>query len=203
MMEMVEKSKMDHEHKSSERLTCNAVPRKVSKKDRLLILVLASFLSIALLRPFVSFQSMMRGYSYTELGENEKAIKHLKRSVFLYDRNDTAWSLLGYNLKRVGRIKESIAAYEKTLSLNKKDYQAATEYALILYHNEEYDRAIKILKESLEKKPELVGSWLLLGRCYEKSGRIEKAIKIYREIYIDIDPGNSVALQKLKSYNAL
>lgn len=196
-------TEMQHEHKGSEHLACHNGRRKVSKRDRLLILLLALILSLVFLRPFVSFQSMMRGYSYTELGENEKAIKHLKRSVYLYDKNDMSWSLLGYNLKRVGKIEESIEAYEKTLSLNKKDYQAATEYALILYHRQEYDRAIRILRASIDRKQELVGSWLLLARCYEKSGKIDEAVEVYREIYLKIDPGNHVALEKLKSYNAL
>lgn len=192
----------DHHHES-ETVSCSASIRKVSKRERLLILILSLTFALVFLRPFISFQSMMRGYSYTELGEPQKAIKHLKRAISLYEKNDQAWSLLAYNLNKLKRTDESIDAYKKALKLNPKDVQAATEFALILFYQNKYKSAAEILEKHLERKPEYVGSWLLLGRCYEKMNDKERAIKIYREIYKKIDPGNQVAKEKLETYNSL
>jgi Tfp pilus assembly protein PilF len=155
------------------------------------------------MRPFIAFQSFMRGYSYTELGEPLKAVKHLKRSLSLNDKNDQAWSLLGYNLKKLDQIEESKQAYKKALDLNPDDYQAALEFALIYFYENDFDQAIRILKKHLKKTQDQLGGWLILARCYEKAGQRKKAIETYRLIYHQIDPGNAVAKERLSQYNSL
>lgn len=195
--------KHHHEHEHKEHLACGVLERRISKTDRLIILMLSLVFSLIFLKPFISYQSLMRGYAYTELGEASKAVKHLKRSISLNNKNDQAWSLLAYNLQKLGEIKESIEAYKMALKLNPKDSQAAIEYALILYKEKKYAEAANILKNHLEKSSEFLGGWLLLAKCYEKTGDMKGAISIYRLIYEKIDPGNEIAKQKLGQYNNL
>jgi tetratricopeptide (TPR) repeat protein len=193
------KEEHDHNHGAS----CRHAPQRISKLDRLIMLFLAIILSAIFLRPLISYQSYMRGYSYTELGKPEQAIKHLKKSIMLNEKNDQAWSLLAYNLNKTGNKKESLKAYEKTLQLNPEDFQAAIEYALIEFNDKDYASARRILKKYLKKQADLVDGWLLLARTYEKTGDTTAAVKIYREIYEKIDPGNKVAEGKLREYNKL
>ncbi|MCX7832533.1 MAG: tetratricopeptide repeat protein [Actinobacteria bacterium] len=193
----------EHNHTHEHSASCSTDFQKTSKLDRLLILLLSIFFAVVFLRPFVSFQSLMRGYSYTELGEPKNAIKHLERSIKLDKKNEQAWSLLAYNLNKLGRTNESIKAYKTALILNPKDSQAAIEYAIILFFKKDYRDAIEVLSNHLPESSEVVSGWLLLARCYEKSGQTEKAIDIYLRIYKKIDPGNQVAKAKLESYNAL
>jgi|GEM_PF-1758051 len=196
----------DHKHgheKHEHSPTCFSKVSQVSKKDRLLILLLVILLAGIFLRPFLAFQSFMRGYSYTELNEPLKAVKHLKRSLYLNDKNDQAWSFLGYNLKKLNRIEESKQAYKKALELNPEDYQAAVEYALLYFYEKKYDKAAAVLEKYLKKSQEQLGGWLILARCYEKIGDRERAVKTYRLIYKEIDPDNAVAKEKLAYYNSL
>lgn len=188
-----------HEHSPA----CSAGVNRVSKKDRLLILLLTLFLAIIFMRPFLAFQSFMRGYSYTELNEPVKAVKHLKRSLYLNDKNDQAWSFLGYNLKKLNRIEESKQAYRKALELNPDDYQAAVEYALLYFNEKQYDKAAALLEKHLKKSQEQLSGWLILARCYEKIGDKKRAVEAYRLIYQEIDPGNAVAKERLAHYNSL
>lgn len=198
-----EKNHDHHCHHNNQSEPCYSGFQRTSKLDRLLILLLSILFAAIFLRPFVSFQSLMRGYSYTELGEPHNAIKHLKRSISLDKNNEQAWSLLAYNLNKIGKTNESINAYKRALVLNPKDSQAAIEFAVILYFKNDYEGAINVLNKHLTEDPEFVGGWLLLAKCYEKLGQNIKAIHIYRLIYKKIDPGNKVAKTKLKSYNAL
>lgn len=193
----------NHNHHHEHAISCEHSGQRISKLDKLIMLLLAIILSVIFLRPLISYQSYMRGYSYTELGKPQEAIEHLKKSIMLNDKNDQAWSLLAYNLNKIGNKNESSKAYEKALKLNPEDYQAAIEYALIKFNENDYEAARKILKKHLKKKQELVDGWLLLARTYEKTGDTTAAVEIYREIYQKIDPGNKVAEGKLREYNKL
>lgn len=192
-----------HKHEHEHTVACENYQKRTTRLDRLIMLIIAIALSVIFLRPLIAYQSFMRGYSYTELDKPEPAVKHLKRSINIDSKNDQAWSLLAYNLKKLGKLKESIKAYEKTLELNPEDFQAAIEYALLKFEQKDYENARKILEKHLKKKAELVDGWLLLARACEKSGDTETAVKIYMEIYTKIDPGNKVAEGKLREYNKL
>ncbi len=193
----------EYHHNHPEGVACVPLKPKTSKLDRAIMLILAIILASVFMKPFLSYQSTMRGYSYTELGETSKAIKHLKRAVSLAEKNATAWSLLAYNLNKEKKYSESEEAYEKALKYNPDDVQAAIEYALIKIYKREYDEAIDTLTKHLPEEEIYVDGWILLGAAYEKKGDAKSAIETYRKIYEKIDPGNQVAKDKLSQYNSL
>lgn len=58
-----------------------------------------------------------------------------------------------------------------------KQVSAATS----AYGRGEYDRAVTLLRESLDTNPAAVDSWLVLGQSLRKLGRLEEAVEAYRQ----------------------
>lgn len=186
-----------HEHTHPHSCSCEIRKPRTTLLDRALMLFLAIVISFFIFKPFLSFQSYMRGYQYTEAGRPDLAIKHLKRAVRMDESNALAWSLLGYSYLKTGDKESAIKAYAKALSLNPEDVQAAIEVSLIYLNEGNFKKAASTLETYLKKDSRYTNGWILLASTYEKAGETEKAVKTWKTIYKEIDPGNAVAKDKL------
>lgn len=190
-----------HEYRHPDGKSCEIHRAQTTLFDRALMLLIALIISFFVFKPYLSFQSYMRGFQYTEAAKSDLAIKHLRRAVQMDNTNDLAWSLLGYNYLKTDEKESALKAYERALSLNPHDVQAAVELSLVYLNEGNLKEAISTLEKHLIKDPLHINGWILLGSLYEKAGRTEEARSTWETIYKVIDPGNIVARDKLNQLN--
>lgn len=166
--------------------------------DRIIMLFLVLLVAAIFLRPYISHQSYQRGKLFSDARMNEESIRYLKRAVRLDSENAIAWSLLGFNYKKIGKTEEALKAYMKTLEINPDDIQAAIEASLIFINTKNYIDAIQVLSQHLKKDKRHTDGWMLLATCYEKTNKQVKAKETWELIYYEIDPGNPLAASKLR-----
>ena len=70
------------------------------------------------------------------------------------------------------------------------------ESAKKLFGAQEYNDAIRSVKEVIEEQPSNVEAWLLLGDCYSGLGKDKKAIKAYQKV-MRINPEHADAFFRL------
>jgi len=61
---------------------------------------------------------------------------------------------------------------------------------------QEYNDAIRFVKQAVEEQPSNVEAWLLLGDCYSRLGKDKKAVRTYQEV-IRIKPEHADAIFRL------
>jgi tetratricopeptide (TPR) repeat protein len=132
-------------------------------------------------------QELNRASVCAIFGMEEQYIEHLKKAMELQPDSPTVVArMLQYALREENwDLAEQCAdaAEEANLDgLNGRVYRAQ-----IAAVREDYDRAIELLVEPLEGRPDLKQAWALLASCYSRAGRLQRAKETYRELY-EIDP---------------
>ena len=92
------------------------------------------------------------------------------------------------------RQTEAVRVLESALDMNPPDEDLAgilTYLGMALKDLEEYDRAIKVLEQSVKADEDRQDTYNLLGFCYFKTKRHEEAIEAFREV-LRLDPGSAV-----------
>ena len=75
---------------------------------------------------------------------------------------------------------ESLKWSQKAAELDPADPKYAYSYAFYLHQSGAKDRAIRLLDINLNKFPEHLDSWLLLGSIYEADKLTDQAVKLYQ-----------------------
>lgn len=81
--------------------------------------------------------------------------------------------------RMMGNTDESLLLYEKAAEIN--PHSAAAHYfsALLYYHNQQYDRALYHVKQSVKEKPTHLWYNFLLASVYERKNDYKKSEKVY------------------------
>jgi tetratricopeptide (TPR) repeat protein len=67
------------------------------------------------------------GYAASQAENYREAVRNFRRAVSLNRDYAEAYNMLGFSLRKLGRVKEALANYEKALKL-KPDFPEAREY---------------------------------------------------------------------------
>jgi tetratricopeptide (TPR) repeat protein len=67
------------------------------------------------------------GYAASQAEDYRKAVRSFRKAISLDRQYAQAYNMLGFSLRKLGRIKEALSSYEKALKL-KPDFPEAREY---------------------------------------------------------------------------
>lgn len=104
--------------------------------------------------------------------------------------------------KNFGTIDAAIANLKKAIDIEKTNPQYHYEYAQYVLTNNEYEKAIRILKTLKSQYPRDIDYRIALAKAYTQAGQYNDAIREYR-VATAFDPDNNdtvIALNELNDY---
>jgi TPR repeat protein len=117
-------------------------------------------------------------------------IKAADKEVSTYSKiskdEATIYFLKGYMYYQNNKPKEARSSFEKALSLNPDFLMAKKNVALLEYNAGNYQKAIEILQEIIQKHPSDKDAHINLGRAYYHNGELEKAEQEFHTVEITI-----------------
>jgi tetratricopeptide (TPR) repeat protein len=103
----------------------------------------------------------------------------------------------GSRLEENAEIDNALAAYQKVLNVDPGQTELALRVAALLSRQEDFPRAIDVLKDAIKAKPKEPGPYLQLSFIYGKYlKKTEQALK-YANQAVALDPKNFDAYQRL------
>lgn len=169
-----------------------------------------SFLKSIELNPKYIEAHVNLGLTYSLIGKIEEANKEFAIVEELEISKSKTDKEIGFSAKAkisnlhkdLGLLYIEIKMYEEAVDEFRKALRLTPDFPDLSFYlakalNEKGDvnEAINILENLIERKSDFISAYLLLGRCYYKTGNLKKAKDIWEEGY-KLDPTNS----KLSSY---
>lgn len=115
-------------------------------------------------------------------GEYEKAAGFFIRSVQVGQPAPKTLNLLGDSYLAMDKFPEALDAFSKLRSMVPGDLNAMVKLAQVLALNREPQKALLLLEEVLEKKPDHKIAMLWLARILTGKGDFDRAIDIYYQL---------------------
>jgi predicted O-linked N-acetylglucosamine transferase (SPINDLY family) len=128
----------------------------------------------------------MLGVLSAQTNRLRDALELIQRSIALVPTAE-AYNNLGNVLRFMGRLDESLRAYETSLQLSPNDAKAHTNLGTVLNQLGRHEQAIAAVRAALKIEPTLVAAHSMLGNSLQELGRFEEARSAY-ESAIVIDP---------------
>ena len=108
----------------------------------------------------------------------------------------------GSRLEENAEMENALAAYQRVLNFDPGQSELALRVAALLSRQEDFPRAIDVLKDAIKAKPKEAGPYLQLAFIYAKYlKKTEQAVK-YANQAIVLDPQNFEAYQRLYEIEA-
>ena len=107
-----------------------------------------------------------------------EAIHYFKKAYKLNNENVDYIKSLAFAEFKVGNMVSSIDLYNRALEIDPTDYKTSLDYSFIYYESGDIEKAIKIIKDSIEEVP---GESLLYYRLViylMDSGRYKESINV-------------------------
>ena len=103
----------------------------------------------------------------------------------------------GQRLEEEGEIDEALEVYIKVLNVDPGEVDLASHTAVLLTRQEDYPRAIDVLKDAIKAKPKASGAYLQLAELYARYlKKMDQALK-YSNQAVALDPHNIEAYQRI------
>jgi len=120
------------------------------------------------------------GRALHELGQDAEAETWVRKAIEKNSRNFRAWYELGWIQART-KPAESLLALHKTIEIQPNFALAYREIGMIEFQAQDYDDAARHLQQAVNlglSKPYLLN---YLGIAYSRTGKLQKAVAIYRQ----------------------
>lgn len=111
----------------------------------------------------------------------EDAIRAYRQSLAYDEKQAAAWNNLAAAEQKLNHLAAAQEAYERSLAIAPNHLGALANYACLLFERGEHERAIKLLKETLERAPPTVEAYLLLGYSFMRLCELKSAEAAYRK----------------------
>lgn len=118
----------------------------------------------------------------------------IAQNVFLKE----ALFIKGIYFRSLGDDEKAMLFFNEAIASSYTFVEAYLEKAKILYEQENYMEALRILDKAVKVKSNFAEGYYFMGRCFEKLARKEDAIESYQTALI-YDPAYSDALNALKA----
>jgi adenylate cyclase len=129
----------------------------------------------------------------------DNAILYGEKAVQLSPNEAGCYLSLGMALRNVGRFEESIVNLETALRLSPlRPLNTVNNLAWSCVGNKQYDKAILLWNETLERNPDYLFAYQGLAAAYELSGHHEKALWAAENV-MRVNPKFSVAVEEKMS----
>lgn len=103
----------------------------------------------------------------------------------------------GARLEENGELEAALVVYQKVLTVDPGEIELASRVASLLTRQEDYPRAIDVLKDAVKAKPKEVGPYLQLAFIYARYLQKPKQALDYANQAIALDPENIDAYQRI------
>jgi tetratricopeptide (TPR) repeat protein len=146
------------------------------------------------------------GYSYTELGDYEGAIRSYNKAIEINPELALAYSNRGTSYGRLGQVERSIEDFDKAIEINPELELAYFNLGGAYGRLGQYERAIEKYDKVIEINPEFVDAYNSRGVSCAALGQNERAIEEYDKA-IEINPeyvnayyNRGVSYDRLRQY---
>ena len=122
-----------------------------------------------------------------EYYQNGKYIEAEKLSISItqeFPKHPFAWKVLGAVLKQIGKISESLIAYQKSVQLDPQDAEAYYNLGITLKQMNRLNEAETNYKKAITLKPDFVEAHNNLGITLKQMNRLNEAEKNFRKALI-------------------
>lgn len=140
-----------------------------------------------------------RGLCYMYLGNIDKAITHLKKSLSLNPETQdipTIYSYLGHCLKECERYVDAIEVLKKAEEYDDTRIDIYNLMGFCYFKLRDHKKAISSFEKAISIDPGSAIDYANIGVNYEKMGKIDEAIRYYK-IALELDPDISFAKKNL------
>ena len=139
---------------------------------------IASFKKAIEVNPYYWVIHRDLGRAYYSIGENEKALDEFQQVTQLQPENAEGWSNVATADIRLGKLPDSIPAYQKSIQLA-PTYLAYMNLGYVYTELRQYPQAIEQLEKSVELGPNQEDARGMLADAYRLSGQKAKADDAY------------------------
>ncbi len=120
-------------------------------------------------------------------GVLDKTIDQLNTALLIEPGDQQGWALLGKSYIRNQNHDEALLALEKAVELD-PELEAINDHVLLMqihYENEDYDKALDISANVLERDPKNIDAVKIAAFCYNAIGETDKALEYYQNLLIE------------------
>lgn len=122
------------------------------------------------------------GYVQGVMGNPEEELASYKKSVELENIEPVfAYRLAELLYKKYGDMRQASFYFKKALDLNPADYMTMGRYGYTLMLSGEYDKALEICANMIDRYPDRPYSYKLKADCYMGMKRYREAIEFYHK----------------------
>jgi protein O-mannosyl-transferase len=136
------------------------------------------------------------GRFYSDRGDLDRAIEHLRISIDIEPTDATTYTDLGVALARQGKLEEAIQNLQHALSLNPRlsltHFNLGNAFAL----QGRFGEAAEHLEDALRIKPDYAEAYNNLGKVLAAQGQVDSAIDLFRRA-VQVQPNFADAHQSL------
>ena len=129
------------------------------------------------------------GVSMGNSGDDISALKLLKKSVEINDKNHFAWSNLGYINSKVGDNKTAIYNLGKAIEIKPDDKVSYLNRGYTYIGMGDYETALKDIDKALELDPDYLGAVAYKGIALTNTGKPNEALP-FLDRAVDMQPDN-------------
>lgn len=125
---------------------------------------------------------MLLAQIYNYIGKDKEAIKLLQEILAAEPENESALSMTASIYTRTGEDDKAIDAFTKLLKADGSRTFVTLYYLGKLYQKRgDTEKAEVSFRKAVKDKPDFMPAKVELARCYYKAGRIDKAVKAYKD----------------------
>ncbi|HTN70314.1 MAG TPA: tetratricopeptide repeat protein [Methylomirabilota bacterium] len=136
------------------------------------------------------------GRFYSDRGDLDRAIEHLRLSIEIEPTDSTTYSDLGAALARQGKLEEAIQNLQHALSLNPRLSLAHFNLGNAFALQGRFAEATEHLENALRIKPDYAEAYNNLGKVLAAQGQLDRAIDLFRRA-IQVQPNFADAHRSL------
>jgi len=137
---------------------------------------------------------VMQGVSYSELGNNKKALKLLYEALNIPLNNNRDFEVdyhIGCTYYQMNNYKKALKFYEESISNNPYQPEGFKQLTLLrmayMYmYKEEYEKAIELCEEIEQRQDiniRLENLYVTRGRCHSRLGQVMQAVKYFEKAW--------------------
>jgi tetratricopeptide (TPR) repeat protein len=156
--------------------------------------------------PSNSFLNFNIAKVFSEIGEDDKAIKYHLTAVKLNPTHPEGWLSYGKSLSNLRKYEESLDCYIKALDLRPDYAEAWTNRGCVLTNLRRYEEALASFDESLKINSQIAETWSNRGNALQELRRFEEALASYDQAirikleYAEAWSNRGNALQELSQF---
>lgn len=169
-------------HATSQQIGQTGSMRQISKRDRILVLVISVVAFVVIFRPVIGWLNFWRGDQFAMTGEFSQATGPYRKSILLDPGEIKPRLALAGTYYFLRRYKASAQEYQAALSIEPSNDEAHFYLGLFDFRAHDYARAQSHFAAASRRGPFSLPATRFLALSYEKAGRRGAAIETLRRM---------------------